>query len=156
MLIPDLWTRIIGLVGLEHRSQNLLNKTYAEKNKTWSAVLTGAALGPVFSSCSPMYAWVVASVLPASTGTAVVYLAMYCLGVAIALLSIALLGRKLLAKVKWATDPKGWFQRGIAVLFIIVGLGIAFGWDKDIQSFLVDKNILNYTEIQMRLVPEDN
>ncbi len=30
------------------------------------AVLTGAALGPVFSSCSPMYGYVIVTVLPAS------------------------------------------------------------------------------------------
>ncbi|QQS18192.1 cytochrome c biogenesis protein CcdA [Candidatus Saccharibacteria bacterium] len=130
MLFPNAWVQIIGRLGIEHRSQGLLGKAYKQKNATLSAILIGAALGPIFSSCSPTYAWVIASVLPSSTLLGVFYLAIYCLGVATSLLAIALLGRKLLVRIKWASDPKGWFQRGIAVLFILVGVFVVTGWDK--------------------------
>lgn len=156
MLFPDLWARIIGGLGFEHRAQGMLGKAYGNKNKTVSAILTGAALGPVFSSCSPTYAWVIATVLPSNTLAGLLYLTVYCLGVATSLLAIALLGRRLLEKIKWASDPKGWFQRSIAVIFILVGIFVATGMDKKVQTFLVEKDFINLIQLEQKLVPESN
>jgi cytochrome c biogenesis protein CcdA/thiol-disulfide isomerase/thioredoxin len=156
MLFPDLWAQIIGKLGIEHRTQGLLGKAYKQENGVLSAILIGAALGPIFSSCSPTYAWVIATVLPSSALLGMFYLTFYVLGVATALLAIALLGRKLLVRIKWASDPKGWFQRGIAVLFIIVGIFVATGWDKKVQTYLVEKDFLNIKLLEEKLVPENN
>lgn len=153
MLFPNLWAKFIGLVGFEHKSQQLLGKAGKTKNRILSAVLIGAALGPVFSSCSPTYAFVIATVLPVNLALGMVYLAIYCLGVAIALLAIALLGRKLLANVKWASNPNGWFQRSIAILFILVGLSLITGIDKQIQTYLVEKDPFGLIELEEKLVP---
>lgn len=153
MLFPDTWAKLIGGLGIEHRSQGLLGKAFRQKNGVVSAILIGAALGPVFSSCSPTYAWVIATVLPADLLTGMIYLSFYVLGVATMLLAIALLGRKLLERIKWASNPKGWFQRGIALLFILVGLLVATGWDKNIQTYLVEKDFLNIKSLEEKLVP---
>ena len=154
MLFPNLWTTVAAYSGFESKSQRLLAGATRTKNRTVSAVLIGAALGPVFSSCSPTYAYVLATVLPVNVPLGIVYLLIYCLGVATSLLAVALLGRKVLSKVRWASNPKGWFQRGIAVLFIVVGIFIITGWDKDIQTFLVQRDYLNLIELEQRLVPE--
>lgn len=156
MLFPDLWARLIGKLGIEHRSQGLLGKAYKQENGVISAILIGAALGPIFSSCSPTYAWVIATVLPSSTLLGMFYLTFYVLGVATALLAIALLGRKLLERIKWASDPKGWFQRGIAILFIIVGIFVATGLDKKVQTYLVEKDFLNIKLLEEKIVPESD
>lgn len=156
MLFPMLWAQMIGRLGIEHRTQGLLGKAYQSGNGTLSAILIGAALGPVFSSCSPTYAWVIATVLPESALRGVFYLAVYCLGVASSLLAIALLGRRLLQKIKWATNPGGWFQRAIAVLFILVGIFVATGWDKKVQTYLVDKDVFNLIQLEEKLVPKDS
>lgn len=156
MLFPLAWAQLLSRTGIEHRSQGLLGKAFSNKNKTVSAVLTGAALGPIFSSCSPTYAWVIATVLPSNALAGVFYLAIYCLGVATSLLAIALLGRKFLLKIKWASDPKGWFQRGIAILFIIVGVFVVTGWDKKVQTYLVEKDIFSLIELEQKLVPDNN
>ena len=156
MLFPDLWARMIGKLGIEHRSQGLLGKAYKQENGVLSAILIGAALGPIFNSCSPTYAWVIATVLPSSTLLGMFYLTFYVLGVATALLAIALLGRRLLEKIKWASDPKGWFQRGIAVLFILVGIFVATGLDKKVQTYLVEKDFLNIKLLEEKLVPENS
>lgn len=153
MLFPNLWAKFIGLVGFEHKSQQLLGKAGKTNNRTLSAVLIGAALGPVFSSCSPTYAFVIATVLPVNLALGMVYLAIYCLGVAIALLAIALLGRKLLVNVKWASNPHGWFQRSIAILFILVGLSLITGIDKQIQTYLVEKDPFGLIQLEEKLVP---
>lgn len=156
MLFPDLWAQVIGKLGIEHRSQGLLGKAYKQENGVLSAILIGAALGPIFSSCSPTYAWVIATVLPSSTLLGMFYLTFYVLGVATALLAIALLGRKLLERIKWASDPKGWFQRGIAILFIIVGIFVATGLDKKVQTYLVEKDFLNIKLLEEKIVPESD
>ncbi len=156
MLFPNAWAQIIGRLGIESKSQELLGSAYRQKNRTLSAVLTGAALGPVFSSCSPTYAWVLATVLPASTLKGTFYLAVYCVGLAAALLAIALAGRKLLERIKWASNPHGWFQRSIAIIFILVGLFVATGWSTNIQTWFVDKDILGLGKFEQKLIPTDN
>lgn len=153
MLVPDAWFRLISAVGIEHRSQNLLGFANRAQNKNISAILTGAALGPIFSSCSPTYAWVIATVLPAEPVAGVIYLAIYCAGVASSLLAIALLGRRLLSKIGWAANPYGWFQRVVAVLFIVVGVLVITGWDKRVQTYLVDKDIFSLISLEQQLVP---
>ncbi|MFZ1249720.1 MAG: cytochrome c biogenesis protein CcdA [Candidatus Saccharimonadales bacterium] len=153
MLFPGLWVYIIGHLGVEHRSQGLLSKAYKQENGMLSAVLIGAALGPVFNSCSPTYAWVLATVLPTNTIQGMLYLAFYVLGVTTTLLAIALLGRKLIDRVKWASNPRGWFQRSLAVLFIVVGVFVATGWSKQVQTYLVKKDFLHIKVLEEKLVP---
>jgi cytochrome c biogenesis protein CcdA/thiol-disulfide isomerase/thioredoxin len=154
MLFPQGWAWLMVRLGIEASSQKMLSKAYQHKNKTISAVLTGAALGPVFSSCSPTYGWVLATVIPKNYATGQFYLLVYCLGVAASLLAIGLLGRKMLAKAKWATNPHGWFQRFLAVLFILVGIFVATGWDKAVSTWLVEKDFLNLIKIEKKLVPK--
>ncbi|MBP6037819.1 MAG: cytochrome c biogenesis protein DipZ [Candidatus Saccharimonas sp.] len=155
MLFPNVWAQMIGKLGIEHRSQGLLGKAYKQENSILSALLIGAALGPIFSSCSPTYAWVIATVLPSNTLLGMIYLTSYVLGVATALLVIALMGRRLLERIKWASDPKGLLQRGIAILFILVGVFVATGLDKKVQTYLVEKDFLNIKFLEEKLVPVD-
>jgi cytochrome c biogenesis protein CcdA len=155
MLFPDFWAQIIGKLGIEHRTQGLLGKAYRQKNGVLSAILIGASLGPVFSSCSPTYAWVIATVIPSSTFLGLLYLIFYVLGVATVLLAIALVGSKLLAKISWASDPKGLFQKIIAIVFIVVGVFIATGLDKKVQTYLVEKDFINIKLVEQKIVPGD-
>ncbi|MEI2731736.1 MAG: cytochrome c biogenesis protein DipZ [Dermatophilaceae bacterium] len=152
MLFPGIWSRVSARSGLEHRSQRLLGKAAANGNRTLSAVGIGAALGPVFSSCSPTYAWAIATVLPASPVLGMIYLTLYCLGVGTALLAIALLGRRLLERIRWASNPRGWFARTVAVLFVAVGLSVLTGFDKVVQTSLVDADPIGITRLEQGLV----
>lgn len=138
MLFPSLWSTVSVKFGLDSKSHQFLDQAVHHKNGLASAILTGLALGPVFSSCSPTYGWVVATVLPVDLAKGLTYLILYCLGVAGALLAIALAGRKLIDKLRWAADPNGKFQKTIAVLFILVGIAIASGIDKQVQTYLVE------------------
>jgi cytochrome c-type biogenesis protein len=136
MLWPGLWER--AGANLNAASSELLGAS--GRKKGWLGdIVTGAALGPVFNSCSPTYALIVASVLPASLSTGMGYLLAYTLGLSAVLLLIALLGQKLIAKLQWASNPKGWFKRTIGALFIIVGILIATGLQKQIETYLVDQ-----------------
>lgn len=154
MLFPAAWAKVSNVLHLDHGSHTLLDKAKSHKSGSLSAILTGVALGPVFSSCSPIYAWVIASVLPASPAAGVVYLGLYCLGVAAALLGISLAGRKVINRLKWAANPRGTFQRVIAILFILVGLFIATGVDKKVQTWAV-ANLPSTGALEEKLVPRD-
>lgn len=155
MLFPGLWARITTWLRLDQGSHALLDKAKPHSGGTLSAVATGAALGPVFSSCSPTYAWVIASVLPASPVLGMVYLGLYCFGVAVALLMISLLGRKLIDKLKWAADPRGVFQRGIAILFIVAGLFITTGVDKKVQTWAVGW-VPSFSAVEEQAIPKNS
>jgi cytochrome c biogenesis protein CcdA/thiol-disulfide isomerase/thioredoxin len=153
MLFPQAWAYIIGRLGIESRAQKSLGSAYGQKSKLWSAVLIGAALGPVFSSCSPTYGWVLSTVIPNNIGLGMIYLVVYCLGVATSLLAIALLGQRLLKRVKWASNPHGVFQRSIAVIFILVGIFVATGIDKKIETWAVERDTFHLIRLEKKLVP---
>jgi len=153
MLFPGLWSRLSEAVGLDSRAHAFLEKAHGHRNRTVSAVLTGAALGPVFSSCSPTYAWAIATVLPASPSLGMLYLSTYCVGVGAGLLAVALLGRRFLSRIRWASKPGGAFQRTVAVLFVVVGLAIVTGLDQAVETRLLTADPFGITRLEQRLVP---
>lgn len=137
-LFPQLWEWIALKTGLQVKSSQLLGSVKSS-NVFIRDVLLGAALGPVFNSCSPTYALIVAVVLPASFATGVVYLLAYALGLGIVLFLVSVFGRSLVLRIKWMSDPTGWFQKTVGVVFIVVGVLIIIGADKQIQSFVLEK-----------------
>ncbi len=134
MLWPSLWERLGARLNIS--TSRLLGSAGKQKGLVGD-ILTGAALGPVFSSCSPTYAFIVAGVLPVSFGQGLGYLLAYALGLAAVLLVVALLGQKIIARLGWATDPKGWFKRVMGVIFILVGISVSTGFDHSIQAYFV-------------------
>ena len=80
-------------------------------------MLTGVALGPVFTSCSPLFGYVVVTVLPAEPARGLALLTAYVAGLVGVLLPIALLGQRAVRRLRWAADPHSWFRRGLGVLF---------------------------------------
>lgn len=155
MVFDQVWEKVVARFQLQSKSQSLLGRAGKLSNSNTSSILTGLALGPVFSSCSPLYVWVVATVLPQNLLTGLIYLMAYSIGLASALLGIALLGRRMIEKISWASNPSGLFQRTIAILFILVGLFVITGYDKKLQTYLVEKDFLNIKIIENSLVPEN-
>lgn len=134
---PPIWERLAGALKLQQRTGTQMQR--ATRSQGFKRdVLMGAALGPVFSSCSPTYALIVAAVLPESFIKGFFYLLAYALGLASVLLLVAIAGQSVVAKLHWASNPHGWFRRGIGVLFIIVGLAVVLGLDKDFQAFVLE------------------
>ncbi len=145
-LFPALWDRMSASAGLQGRSNGLLGRGRAAPGLA-GPILTGAALGPVFSSCSPFYAYLVATILPASAGQGMLLLSAYVLGLSGTLLLISLLGQRAVRKLRWSSDPHGWFRRTVGALFIVVGVLVLTGADKDIQTWLVLHNPLERVTI---------
>jgi len=137
-LWPHGWEKISNGSGLFQKSNGLLGKAFKHKG-LGGAILIGAALGPVFSSCSPTYALIVATVIPRSFVEGLVYLLAYGAGMSATLLLIAYVGQAVVAKLRWLSNPAGWFKRVIGILFIIVGLFVLFGIDKKIQAYVLEQ-----------------
>lgn len=139
-LFPQYWTKISAKLGLFKTSNQALGKAYQKKG-IMGSILIGASLGPVFTSCSPTYALILATIIPASIFKGALYLSAYVLGLALTLLLVALVGQAFVDKLKWMADPNGLFKKVVGILFIIVGVSIMFGIDKKFETYLLDQGV---------------
>jgi cytochrome c biogenesis protein CcdA/thiol-disulfide isomerase/thioredoxin len=151
MVFPGLWEKIALMVGLEKSSNKLLAKGF-QKNSRAGDVLIGASLGPVFTTCSPTFFVILATVLPASFALGVFYIFAYAAGLSLALLVIALLGQRFMERLNIAADPRGWFKRGMGVLFILVGVAIMTGADKKLETIILDSGFFDVTKVEQRIL----
>jgi thiol-disulfide isomerase/thioredoxin len=123
-----------------------------EKSGVLGDALVGAALGPVFSTCSPTYFLVLAAVLPQQPLVGLVYLIAYALGLSLALFGIALAGQKLVKKLRFASNPSGTFKRTLGALFIVVGVAIISGLDKKVEAGILGAGFFDVTKIEQQLL----
>ncbi len=137
ILWPSLWENLMIKTGWQAGANRLMGKS-GQSRGIKKDILLGASLGPVFNSCSPTYALIVAVILPASFFDGFVYLVAYAIGLAAILLLISIFGRSLVQKLKWASNPRGVFQKTVGVLFIIVGVFVMAGIDKQVQTYVLE------------------
>jgi len=135
LLLPEFWDFLSIKLNFTQSSEGLMQKAQGNRS-LWASVLLGASLGPVFSSCSPTYFVILATVLPVSFGAGLVYLLVYAVGLALILLAIGYLGQFLTKKLKFAANPRGFFKRALGVLLVLVGLGIVSGLEKALEEKL--------------------
>jgi cytochrome c biogenesis protein CcdA len=153
-VVPGAWSRLTVRSGFSWRSQEALSRS-TRRRGMGGAVMTGAALGPVFSSCSPVYLWVVATVLPTETGRGLVLLVAYVTGLTAALLVLGLLGRRVVARVGRVTGNR-WFELALGVVFVAVGVLVVLGGDKQLQTWTLDAfpGLAGWlTAVESRLLP---
>lgn len=72
-LWPIWWEKFSVRFNLTGKSNELLG-AQIKKKTYWGEILLGASLGPVFSSCSPTYFVILATVLPQSFVVGLLYL----------------------------------------------------------------------------------
>ncbi len=146
---PAAWDRVSERTGLADGARKGLSASRRiEGPLRW--VLTGVALGPVFSSCSPVYAFILASVMPSEPAYGLVLLLAYVVGLAAGVLGLAVGGLRLVRRLGWAINPNGWVRRvaaaGLVLTAFLVGSGLqrtaedltatalpsATGWEQDL------------------------
>ena len=143
-LMPGLWDKIVDVLGFKQSSQKLLSKGVLKGGATGD-LLVGAALGPVFTSCSPTFGYIVGLVIPAQNWwVGFLYLLFFVAGLVVVLVLVALFGQKMVKKLAFLSNPQGWFKRILAIIFITVGILIFTGWDKSIESFLVERGFYDW------------
>lgn len=150
MLFPSLYEGKL-LAKLSGSANILLGKGEQKKN-FWGDVLVGASLGPVFSTCSPTYFVILATVLPVSPAVGVLYMLAYIVGLCGALLLVTFLGQKVLALAGIASDPRGIFKRVLGGLFLLVGIFVATGGDRVLQTALINSGMFDVTQIEQKLL----
>lgn len=151
-LFPDLWEKLVILLNWQASSQRFLGRSERNKNKYSGPILIGIALGPVFASCSPTYAFILASVLPVSFLAGLIYLAAYSIGLAGALLSVSIGGKRILQRYSWAVNTHGLFRRSIGVVFIIIGVVIILGQQIKIETWVADHLPFNESQLEQTLL----
>lgn len=143
MVFPSLWERINLALGLSLKAQRATAGA-SNKKGAFGDILLGASLGPIFSACSPTYALIVASILPASPVEGLVYLLLFTLGLALMLTLIAVGGQAIVRRLGWSINPSGWFRRGLGITLVLLGVFIATGLDKDLLSYLVSNGLFDW------------
>jgi cytochrome c biogenesis protein CcdA/thiol-disulfide isomerase/thioredoxin len=155
-LFPVLWEKFSLANKLNVQSNRLLAQGYTKQNIIGD-IIVGAALGPVFSSCSPTYFIVLATILPVHPAEGVLYLFAYCIGLILSLLAVSVLGQRIVMALGIASDPRGWFKRVIGALFIIIGVIIITGYSTELESNLLSHaGIFNVTQIEQGLLESRN
>lgn len=153
MIFPALWTKVPGVNALNLGSNKLLTTGYQRGGFLGDAIM-GAALGPVFASCSPTYFIILATVLPATPLLGVVYLSAYAAGLALALLAVAILGEKLVNRLGITLDPAGRFFKGIGIALIIVGVLVFTGAMRQVETWFLERGF-DATFIELKLLGKE-
>lgn len=154
-LFPAIWDNLPFINRVSRESNKVMSEGYM-KQTFLGDMLVGAALGPVFSSCSPTYFLIIATVLPRSFAAGLVYLLAYAVGLCVTLLVVAIAGQKLLDRFGVASDPKGVFKRVIGVLFLLVGAAIALGLDAKLELIAANTGFLNAGVLEQQFLPQSN
>ncbi len=142
-LFPSVWEKIATLLHL----QNIASRGQIRANETtgkWGDYLLGASFGPIFSACSPTYLLILAVLIPSSFLSGVGYLVAFIAGLSLAIIVVAIIGRKLILHIGWAINPHGNFKKIMGILFICIGILIATGSDKQIQAYFVEKGYFDW------------
>lgn len=150
-IFPSLWERISFISKISLKSNEALTSGYKKKS-VWGDMIVGFALGPIFSACSPTYFVILATVLPVSPSVGMIYLLTYTLGLCIALLFVTLVGQRIMTSLGIVADPRGWFKKTIGILFILVGVAIITGYDKELQISILDAGFFDVTKVEQRLL----
>ena len=106
LIFPETWARIVMKIPGHNKPDSVVMKGYNGHSSFWTDVLVGAALGPVFTTCSPTFFVILATVLPQSFALGIIDLLAYIIGLALALLLIAWIGQKLIDKLGLGIEPE--------------------------------------------------
>ncbi len=155
LLFPNLWARISSKLGLGSSTHHWLEAS-TQKQGILGMIMVGAALGPVFASCSPTYFFILGTVLPMNFFLGLLNLITYALGLAAVMFLIAYAGQRVMRSLKIAADPNGKFKKILGVLFLIVGLAIITGMDKKFEAYLLDQGWGDFSQFEQSLIDKVN
>ncbi len=150
-IFPNLWKSFSTKVWFAWKSNESLWKNAQKKGVFWS-IMVGMSLWPVFASCSPTYGVILAVVLPSSLVIGLINLFAYVLWLAVVLLLIAKMGQRFICKAKWASNPNGIFKKILWVLFLVVWIAIISGYDKVIETAVVDSGYFDVTAVESKIL----
>lgn len=137
IVFPIIWSRIPLVQKMGALGDKALGTGHQKKN-FFGDVLIGLALGPVFTTCSPTYLFIIASILPAGFSVGFIYLVGFTFGLAVSLLLIAYFGGQLVRKITSRMDATTRIKQAFGWLIVLVGLAILTGYDKKLETAILD------------------
>ncbi|MCA9379045.1 cytochrome C biogenesis protein [Candidatus Dojkabacteria bacterium] len=148
ILFPGLWDKVNSKLSLSGQADKLLDRSSSRRDM-WGALLTGAALGPVFTTCSPTFGYVLGTIIGVEGDVllGIVNIFAYVLGLGFIMLLVAVFGSTLVRKLGWAANPRGVFKKVLAIIFVLVGLGLMLRWDKTIEEFIVSQPFFSQVDV---------
>jgi cytochrome c biogenesis protein CcdA len=155
LFLPGIWEGLPFLAKLQIGSNKLLGEGYRKKSLLGD-IIVGASLGPIFTTCSPTYFVILASVLPASLLLGSVYLFAYTFGLMAVLLAIALIGEKFARRLVGLSDPRNGFKRSVGAVFIVLGILIALGIEKKLETAILDSGYFDITKVENFLLQKSD
>lgn len=136
MLIPAALERFEGWMS------QLLSKRSTPKNRQGlgGGVLLGLSLGAVWTPCAgPLLASVITLASNGElSGLVVGATVAYALGSALPMGGIAALGQRLVTRLTWFKVHGRQLQQGFGALLLIVVVLMWFGFDRDVQGWIVE------------------
>lgn len=155
-VFPVWWEWLMIELNWQAASQRLLGKSERNNGAYVGPVLVGMALGPVFASCSPIYAFILASILPHSFFSGLIYLVAYSIGLAATLLLISIIGKRLISRFSWAVDTHSWFRRAVGIIFVLLGVLIISGHEVSVETWVANHLPFDETRIERVLLARQN
>lgn len=148
---PSLWAKVPFIQKLSILSNKAVGAGYQKKSHKGD-MLIGLALGPVFTTCSPTYLFIIATTLPASFFVGFLYLIGFTIGLALALLLIAYFGQRIVNKVSEHMQATGRIKQLFGVLIMFVGILIFTGYDKKIETLILDSGYGATIQLEDKLI----
>lgn len=107
----------------------------------WSGVLVGLSLGLLWTPCvGPILASVISLAITGSVDAQAFLITLaYAFGTAIPMFIIMLAGSTALRKVPWLVRNTAKIQKAFGVLMILTAVGIFFNFDRNFQTFILQK-----------------
>jgi len=154
-IFPGLWSKIPFIQRINLVSNKALGAGYQKDNR-YGDMIIGASLGPIFTTCSPTYLFILATVLPASSIAGFIYLIGFTIGLAVSLFTVAYLGQKFVHKIFINENRTEKLKKIFGVLFLIVGIAIITGYDKRLSSIILDTGFGGTINFEEKLINSVN
>lgn len=153
MIFPETWSRL-RIVNLVNRIGNRIISIGHGKKSNIGDYIVGLSLGPVFSTCSPTYLFIIATVIPASLSVGMVYLLGFTLGLVISLLLVAYFGQVIVSRIVTNQRKAEITKKIFGILVLVVGLLIITGLDKRFESWVLDSGYRATIDFEESLINE--
>ena len=150
-LTPEIWEDLTFVSRINIGGNKLIGVGYKKENFLGNIII-GLSLGPVFSACSPTYFVILATVLPQSFILGLIDLIVYAIGLSLTLLLVAFLGQRIVSRLGFVSDTHGWPRRTLGLIFIILGIAIATGYEKKVEVKLLNSGVFDITKVEQLLL----
>jgi cytochrome c-type biogenesis protein len=151
IVFPSVWDRLPFLQKVQELGSKAMGVGFQKKNYLGDAMI-GLALGPVFTTCSPTYLFIIATILPVGFLVGFIYLLGFTFGLALSLLLIAFFGGQLIKKITAHMDATTRVKKIFGVLIVLVGIAILTGYDKKLEAAILDSGYGATIEFEESLI----